>query len=100
MRPGLMRIALILLLGQLTACSTNSYCLTEQNYQYAQVAPELKPVDELRLPTTGSSLRLPPAPEESQPFGVEAENGDGICLDKPPRLVIRPASGQTEAGSS
>ncbi len=94
------RIALILLMSQLAACATNSYCLRDQDYQIAQVAPELKPVDELRLPTTGSALRLPPPPENPQPFGVATEEGDGVCLDKPPRLVIKRAAAETEAGSS
>lgn len=90
------RFGLILLVAFVSACSSNSYCLIDQPYQTAQVVPELKPVDELRLPSTASSLRLPPGPEKPIPFGRENEEGDGICLDKPPRLVIK----QTEAGES
>ena len=96
----MIRMTLILLSAALSsACASNSYCLSEQDYQLAQVAPEVQPVDELRLPTTGSSLRLPPEPEKDVPFGRKAEDGTGVCLDKPPRLVIEqaevPASGET-----
>ncbi len=83
----LLRSFFVVACCSLSACSINSYCLADQDYQRAQIAPEMKSVKGLSLPTTGSALRLPEAPENSEPFGVESEDGTGVCLDKPPRLA-------------
>ena len=71
----------------LSACGTNSYCLNEQDYQKARVVPELRSADGLTMPNSPSALRLPSAPGAGQPFGVEDEEGAGVCLDKPPAMA-------------
>lgn len=86
--PLIRALSLLTLAGLSSACGVNTYCLTDQPYQRAQIAPEMKPVEGLSLPTTGSALRLPEAPENPKPFGVKNEEGAGVCLDKPPRLVM------------
>lgn len=72
----------------LGACGANSYCLVQQDYEKAEMVPELKGVDGLVMPNSPSALRLPPPPTDPVPFGREAEDGSGVCLDKPPRLAI------------
>lgn len=94
------KILLILTVLSLVGCAQNSYCLVDQPYQSAKVVPELKPVGELNLPSTASSMRLPPRPENPIPFGRETEDGAGICLDKPPKLVIKQQADDIDAGSS
>lgn len=81
------RILLLAACVGASSCGINSYCLSEQAYQRAHSVPEMKPVAGLSLPTTGSALRLPEAPSQPVPFGREAEDGSGVCLDKPPSIV-------------
>ena len=74
-------------LSLLAACSTNSYCLSEQDYQRAQVVPELRSAEGLSMPNSPSALRLPAAPAGNEPFGRRDEEGAGVCLDKPPEIA-------------
>lgn len=74
----------VMLLG---ACSTNSYCLSEQDYQKARVVPELRSAEGLTMPNSPSALRLPAAPASNEPFGVKDSEGAGVCLDKPPAMA-------------
>jgi uncharacterized lipoprotein len=74
-------------LGLLSACSTNSYCLAEQDYQKARVVPELRSAEGLNMPNSPSALRLPPAPAQSEPFGRTDAEGGGVCLDQPPAMA-------------
>lgn len=78
------RLGVLLLCAGLSACSVNSYCLVEQDYQKARVAPELKAGDGLAVPNSPSALRLPPKPGQNEPFGRRADDGSGVCLDRPP----------------
>lgn len=80
-------------LSLLAACSTNSYCLGEQDYQKAQVVPELRSAEGLTMPNSPSALRLPAAPASVEPFGRRDEEGGGVCLDKPPEMA-QPAEAQ------
>lgn len=83
-----MRLLLLLAVSLgLCACGANSYCLVPQKYERAETVPELKSIEGLEIPSSPSALRLPPKPAESVPFGRKAEDGSGICLDKPPRLA-------------
>ena len=84
----MLRVACLLSCAVLSACSVNSYCLVEQDYQKAQVVPELQPVDDLEIPLSPSALRLPEVPADPAPFGQRAEDGSGVCLDRPPPLVL------------
>lgn len=84
----MMRAAVLLACAALSACGTNSYCLSQQEYQKAEVAPDLRQVSGLELPDSPSALRLPPPPATSVPFGTKGEDGTGVCLDKPPRLAM------------
>lgn len=87
----LLRLASAGLAGLLlSACGINRYCMVEQEYQRAQTVPDLRPVDGLALPYSPSALRLPPAPAERVPFGTAAEDGSGVCLDKPPEFIEPP----------
>jgi hypothetical protein len=71
----------------LSACGATKYCLQEQDYQKAAVVPDLKPAQGLVLPASAGALRMPPEPANPTPFGVEAKDGKGSCLDQPPRLA-------------
>lgn len=79
---------LVLSLSGVAACSSNSYCLVKQDYQKAEVVPELKPVEGLAMPASPSALRLPDRPTNAVPFGVKNADGDGVCLDKPPQMAM------------
>lgn len=70
------------------ACSSNSYCLVEQDYQKAEVVPELQAVAGLEMPNSPSALRLPARPATQVPFGTRDEEGGGVCLDKPPTIAL------------
>ena len=84
-----MRFLLLLAVSLgLGACGANSYCLVPQKYERAETVPELKSIEGLEIPSSPSALRLPPQPAESVPFGRKAEDGSGICLDKPPRFAL------------
>lgn len=83
----MMRFVLLTVTLGLGACGANSYCLVPQSYERAETVPELKPVDGLEIPSSPSALRLPPQPADPVPFGRKAEDGSGVCLDKPPRLA-------------
>lgn len=84
----MMRFFLLLVASfGLGACGANSYCLVSQDYEKAEMVSELKSADGLEMPNSPSALRLPPAPTNPVPFGREAEDGSGVCLDKPPRLA-------------
>jgi hypothetical protein len=82
--------ALVSACSLLAACSTNSYCLADQDYQKAQVVPELRSAEGLELPESPSALRLPPPPSKPEPFGVRTADGTGLCLDKPPAMSQPP----------
>ena len=99
----------------LNGCVTNSYCLSDQDYQKAESVPGIAPVEGLNVPHSQSALTIPAAPEKTVPFGQTVKNKDGddevACLDQPPRLPeaiaksAEPAPGETvkppdEAGSS
>ncbi|MGH8523129.1 MAG: hypothetical protein ACREXY_02600 [Gammaproteobacteria bacterium] len=71
----------------LSACSTNSYCLAEQDYQKARVVPEMRSAEGLTMPNSPTALRLPPEPSSNEPFGKEDSEGAGVCLDKPPDMA-------------
>lgn len=73
--------------GLLAACSTNSYCLVEQDYQKARVVPELRSAEGLTIPNSPSALRLPPEPTNPEAFGTADAEGAGVCLDKPPAMA-------------
>jgi hypothetical protein len=74
-------------LSLLAACSTNSYCLVDQDYQKARVVPELRSADGLVMPNSPSALRLPPEPAGREPFGRLNDEGRGVCLDSPPAMA-------------
>lgn len=84
----MLRVVCLVACSSLSACGVNSYCLVEQDYQKAQVVPELQPVDGLEIPVSPSALRLPDAPANPAPFGRAAEDGSGMCLDRPPELTL------------
>ena len=85
----LLRASVLLVCAVAAAgCSANNYCLAEQEYSKAEIVPELQPVDGLAIPASPSALRLPDRPATSVPFGVKAEDGSGVCLDKPPRMAL------------
>ena len=75
----------------LTGCAGNSYCLGKQTYQGAEERPPLQSVEGLRLPTSATALKIPPAGPNPVPFGVADSAGHGVCLDKPPAMA-QPAS--------
>jgi hypothetical protein len=74
----------------LGACASNSYCEGEQGYETAPSVPELKPVDGMVLPQSGSALRVPPPPANPVPYGEPVKDADGDdavrCLDRPPEM--------------
>ena len=83
----LLRVSLLLAtLSSVAACSTNSYCLAEQDYQKANVVPEIQPVEGLAVPASPSALRLPERPASEVAFGNKDAKGDGVCLDQPPKM--------------
>lgn len=84
----MLRVVCLAACVALSACGMNSYCLVEQDYQKAQVVPELQPVDGLEIPVSPSALRLPDAPADPAPFGQRAKDGSGMCLDRPPELTL------------
>ena len=75
----------------LCGCAANSYCMGEQPYQKAASVPPLKNAEDLKIPESPSSLRIPPPPAKPTPYGevVKDSDGDDVvrCLDKPPELV-------------
>jgi hypothetical protein len=84
----LLRVSLLLVsLSGVAACTTNSYCLVDQDYQKAEIVPELQPVEGLAIPASPSALRLPDRPATAVAFGHKNEEGDGVCLDRPPPYV-------------
>lgn len=84
----MLRVVCLAVCAVMSACGANSYCLVQQDYQKAQVVPELQSVEGLEMPASPSALRLPDAPANAAPFGVRAEDGTGMCLDKPPQLAL------------
>ena len=85
----LLRVSLLTVcLSGVAACSANNYCLTEQDYQKAEVVPEIKPVEGLAVPASPSALRLPDRPTTQVAFGYENKDGDGVCLDQPPAMPV------------
>jgi hypothetical protein len=86
-------VILIPLLG-LGGCAAGSYCEGQQDYQRARSVPVLQPAEGLRVPSSGNALRIPPAPENSVPYGEVGKDEDGdefvSCLDKPPELPPQP----------
>lgn len=73
----------------LVGCGSNKYCLVDQPYQNAAAVPEIQATEGLQVPQSPSALRLPEAPENRVPFGIESADGDGQCLDQPPALKVR-----------
>ncbi len=85
----LLRVPILLVcLSGLAACTSNSYCLVDQDYQKAEIVPELRPVEGLVMPNSPSALRLPDRPAGAEPFGTKNSEGDGVCLDKPPAVAL------------
>ncbi|MGB0955506.1 MAG: hypothetical protein ACPGZP_05835 [Panacagrimonas sp.] len=82
---GLGVIAAVLLFS---ACSSNRYCLSAQEYQGAADLPALQSAEGLKLPESPAALRIPPESPNAAPFGVRDEQGNGICLDQPPVLRL------------
>lgn len=83
----LLRVSLLAVcLSGLAACSSNNYCLTEQDYQTSEIVPEIKPVEGLAVPASPSALRLPDRPTNQVAFGKKNADGDGVCLDQPPKM--------------
>ncbi|HKY22262.1 MAG TPA: hypothetical protein VJM31_13700 [Vicinamibacterales bacterium] len=80
----------------LSACSGNSYCLVQKDYQKARVVPELRSTEGLAMPNSPTALRLPPEPASNEPFGKKDARGAGVCLDKPPDMA-QPAAPLPEA---
>ncbi|MGQ0620669.1 MAG: hypothetical protein ACT4QA_12245 [Panacagrimonas sp.] len=74
----------------LSACGANRYCVVEQEYQRAEMVPELQPAEGLTLPQSPSALKLPARPASFVPFGTLSDSGSGVCLDKPPAFVEPP----------
>jgi hypothetical protein len=76
--------------GLLTGCTANRYCLADQPYSHEQSIPPIQSADGLKLPESSAALRIPPPPADPQPFGkkVRNEKGDEVveCLDQPPRM--------------
>ena len=95
----MLRVVCLLACAALSACSVNSYCLTQQDYQKAEVVPELRSVEGLEIPASPSALRLPDAPANPAPFGQRAEDGSGMCLDKPPALALPTLPPETKPAS-
>ncbi len=86
----LLRVPVLLLcLAGVAACSSNNYCLVDQDYQKAEIVPELQPVEGLAMPVSPSALRLPEKPATTVPFGTKNKDGDGVCLDKPPEMAAQ-----------
>src|SRR5262249_50333967 len=86
-RAALVAAAAVMLAG----CATgNSYCLGDQPYSKAQSVTPIKTVEGLKLPETGSTLKVPPLPATAVPFGQETKDEKGKkvieCLDQPPRM--------------
>ena len=84
----LLRNSMLLACVAMSACSVNNYCLVELDYQKAEPVPELHGTDELAMPQSPSALRLPPQPQTKVPFGQRAEDGTGVCLDRPPTVGL------------
>ncbi|MGQ0530821.1 MAG: hypothetical protein ACT4PG_13655 [Panacagrimonas sp.] len=95
----MMRLVLLMACCGLSGCGVSAYCLVKQDYQSAEVVPELRPADGLAIPNSPSAMRLPPKPAQTVPFGTRAEDGSGVCLDKPPRLKVVPAAAETSTES-
>lgn len=95
----MIRSVLLLACCAMSACGANSYCLVQQDYQKAKIVPELRAADGLEIPESPSALRLPAKPANAEPFGVRAADGQGVCLDKPPRLPDAPAEAAKPAAS-
>lgn len=96
----MIRFAVLLACCGLAACGANSYCLVQQDYQKAEIVPELRAADGLEMPDSPSALRLPAAPANPAPFGVRNKDGEGVCLDKPPRMPASPAAAPAKPAAS
>jgi uncharacterized lipoprotein len=94
---ALLRVPFLMACATLAACSTNNYCLVEQDYQKAESVPELRSADGLAMPDSPSALRLPPAPASTVPFGFKGEEG-GVCLDQPPTVGLPSKAGAEVVG--
>jgi hypothetical protein len=85
-----LRIALLIPMLGLAGCAAGSYCDGQQDYQRARSVPALKPAEGLKVPESGSALRIPPAPANPVPYGEVQKDAEGDevvrCLDKPPEL--------------
>ncbi|MGQ0698746.1 MAG: hypothetical protein ACT4PZ_10950 [Panacagrimonas sp.] len=95
----MMRVVLLLVCCGLAACGANSYCLVPQEYQNARIVPELRAAEGLEVPESPSALRLPKPPTNPEPFGRKAEDGTGLCLDRPPPLKLPAKSAEVGAAS-
>ena len=84
------RVLLLMPVLALGACSVNTYCEGEQDYQKAGTVPPLQGAEGLKLPQSASALKIPPPPPHPVAYGehVKDEDGDDVvqCLDKPPEM--------------
>jgi len=85
-----MKVSMLIPLLLLGGCAASSYCEGEQDYEADSSIPALQPADDLRIKESASALKIPPAPENSVPFGEHQkdEDGDAVvrCLDRPPEM--------------
>jgi hypothetical protein len=85
-----LKLALLVPVLGLAGCAATSYCDGQQDYQRARSVPALKPAEGLKVPASGTALRIPPAPANPVPYGEVQKDAEGAnvvrCLDKPPEL--------------
>ena len=101
MRAAMRAAGLVLCAGTLAGCAIgNSYCLGDQPYSHAPSVAALQPVEGLKVPQSGSTLKIPPAPANPVPFGQEVTDAKGKkvieCLDHPPPLPPQPDEAKPE----
>lgn len=85
-------IAILTAVAALTACSSNRYCEGPQPYESARSIPPLVGTENLKIPSSTTALKVPPAKGESLSFGyvVQDPSKPGKtrieCLDQPPPI--------------
>ena len=105
MRVPMRAAGLALCASALAACATgNQYCLGDQPYTHAPSVAAIQPVEGLKVPQSGSTLKIPPPPANAVPFGQEVTNAKGKkvveCLDQPPPLPPPPDEAKPEGKTS
>ena len=95
MRAPMRAMGLVLCISVLAGCATgNRYCMGDQPYAHAPSVAPLQPVEGLKVPQSGSTLKIPPPPANPVPFGQEVTDAKGKkvveCLDQPPPLPPQP----------